>query len=252
MPPASNLARYSTRIIMEHPKTASHVFVGVLAFAFGSIVTSNIYSFLSSRKRIGDRENAGASREFNDLSFFYGDEKALTTVERNCSHLPGDFYGQLVRDCIVACVDCVIVRVNAVNDTKQCILVERKDEPMKGEWWFPGGRMFKGETFFDAALRKCKEETGLKGNAVQILTCTNTFFPTSSWDIEGIKGTQTMNAVVLVEVADGSEVLLDKTSDRFRWTSTDPDDFSTREEDKYIVNALNHLKAWNNTFKRAD
>lgn len=116
---------------MEHPKTASHVFVGLLAFAFGSIVTSNIYSFLSSRKRIGDRENAGASREFNDLSFFYGDEKALTTVERNCSHLPGDFYGQLVRDCIVACVDCVIVRVNAVNDTKQCILVERKDEPMK-------------------------------------------------------------------------------------------------------------------------
>ena len=214
----------------------------------GSLVTHYTWLYNTKKRRLDDRENAGASREFNDLSIFYGEEKELTKVERNCSNLPEDFYGQLVRDCIVTCVDCLIVRRNSLSQRLECILVERSDEPAKGKWWWPGGRMFKGETFFTAALRKCKTETGLTGNCIQVLGVYNTFFPTSAWDTDKVMGTQTMNAVVLIEVADGAEVHLDKTSDRFRWTVVDPDDASERGEDKYVVAALRRMKAWKQTF----
>ena len=50
-------------------------------------------------------------------------------------------------------VYCVIVRVNRVTDRRECILVERKEEPVKGKWWFPGGRMYKGESFFKVRVR---------------------------------------------------------------------------------------------------
>ena len=57
----------------------------------------------------------------------------------------------------------------------ECLLVQRATEPVKGVWWLPGGRIYKGETFFDAAIRKTKEETGLRGKPIQILGVYNTF-----------------------------------------------------------------------------
>ncbi|GMI21167.1 hypothetical protein TrRE_jg10923 [Triparma retinervis] len=91
-------------------------------------------------------------------------------------HLPDDFYKKYVHSCIVNTVDCVIVRVNTITNQKEFILVERKDQPAKGMFWFPGGRMFKGETFFAAALRKCRDETGISGKAAQVLGVYNTHF----------------------------------------------------------------------------
>jgi len=69
----------------------------------------------------------------------------LTTTEKHNKYLPDDFYKKYVHSCIVNCVDCVIVRVNTITGEREFILVERKDQPAKGMFWFPGGRMFKGE-----------------------------------------------------------------------------------------------------------
>jgi hypothetical protein len=57
-----------------------------------------------------------------------------------------------------------------------------------------------------------------------------------------------VNIVVLIEVADGAEVFLDSTSDRFRWNSIDPEIAESRGEDKYIVSVLRRMKAWKGTF----
>jgi len=168
------------------------------------------------------------------------------------SHLPDEFYRQYIHNCIVACVDCVIVRVDKNTGQKQCILVERRDEPAKGKWWFPGGRQFKGETFFKAAERKCKSETGIKGIATQVLGVWNTFFDTSAWDIKGINGTQTINIAVYIEVPDGSEVFLDKTSNRFRWININPDYPGHKDEDPFVISVLRRMKAYNHTFHRMD
>jgi len=62
-----------------------------------------------------------------------------------------------------------------MNGKLECLLVERGSEPVKGVWWLPGGRIYKGETFFDAAIRKVKEETGLIGKPIQVLGFYNTF-----------------------------------------------------------------------------
>lgn len=188
---------------------------------------------------------AGAVIEDNDLSLFYGDEKQLTEITNARKFLPEDVYGVMVRHAVVCCVDILLVRENE-QGVKQALLVERSSEPVKGVWWLPGGRLLKGETFFAAAVRKAKQETGLDNvRPVQVLGIWNTFFPTSHWDNEESKGTQTVNPIVLVELVNptlSTNVTLDATSENYRWIGLDPNDNQT--EDKYVLQALLRLRAW--------
>jgi hypothetical protein len=98
--------------------------------------------------------------EGNDLTLLYGantdENQSLLTVTERRKFLPSEIYAKLVQDTVVCCVDIVLVRTNA-DGTKQCLLVERSSEPVKGVWWFPGGRLLKGETFFDAGKSLCLE-----------------------------------------------------------------------------------------------
>jgi colanic acid biosynthesis protein WcaH len=203
---------------------------------------------------------AGATPEGEDLSLFYGDAGALTAVTPSRRFLPKDVYGRLVSDAVVCCVDIVLVRRAArggaagapttkrTTARKECLLVERSSEPVRGAWWWPGGRLLKGETFFAAAIRKAREETGIPEahvRPVQVLGVWNTFFPTSAWDTEASRGTQTVNPIVLVEISEDSdaEVKLDGTSESYRWIPLDPD--LARGEDRYVRQALLRLRAWN-------
>ena len=43
----------------------------------------------------------------------------------------------------------------------ELLLIQRRNEPCKGKWAFPGGFMNIDETTADAACRELKEETGL-------------------------------------------------------------------------------------------
>mmetsp|Transcript_25360 Transcript_25360/g.58985 ORF Transcript_25360/g.58985 Transcript_25360/m.58985 type:complete len:231 (-) Transcript_25360:242-934(-) len=220
----------------------------VVSFVAGVTVAS-LFSYFS-RSRRKDRENAGAVAEGNDLSLFYGDKNELKTVTESRKFLPGDLYGRMVRDCVVCCVDCLVVRFNPQLQRKECLVVLRASEPVKGVWWLPGGRLFKGETFFDAARRKARQETGLDDvKCVQVLGVWNTFFPTSHWDTETEKGTQTVNPVVLVELEKpGADVVLDETSEKYRWIGLDPDGALANNEDKYVLQALKRLHAWNPSY----
>ena len=89
---------------------------------------------------------AGATPIGQDLSMFYGDQVALTTISERQRFLDAAIYGALVRDAVVCCVDVVLVRSNDGTTTqKECLLVERSSEPVKGVWWWPGGRLLKGK-----------------------------------------------------------------------------------------------------------
>ena len=126
--------------------------------------------------------------------------------------------------------------------------VETRGRTAKGLWWWPGGRLLKGETFFDAAVRKAQQETGVHASLirpVQVLGVWNTFFPYSSWDTDTIKGTQTVNPIVLVEFIDessASEIKLDQQSENFKWITLNPAE--NQGEDKYVLAALNRLISW--------
>uniref|UniRef100_A0A7S2VB88 Nudix hydrolase domain-containing protein n=1 Tax=Entomoneis paludosa TaxID=265537 RepID=A0A7S2VB88_9STRA len=210
------------------------------AFAAGVATTFLVQSLTSSPTN--DRENAGAVVEGNDLSLFYGDETQLTEITNARKFLPKDLYGSLVRDAVVCCLDILLVRTNE-NGVKEALLVERSTEPAKGLWWLPGGRLLKGETFFAAAKRKAEQETGLSNvRPIQVLGVWNTFFPLSHWDTKESQGTQTVNPIVLVELEGSGEIKLDNTSENFKWVSLDPKD--NKDADRYVMQALLRLKAW--------
>lgn len=220
----------------------STVFSIIAAFCGGVAATL----LLTQKKDKKDRTNEGATIEGEDLSLFYGDIDTLKTITPSRKFLPEDLYGRLVRDCIVFCVDIVLVRTTT-EGKKECLLVKRSSEPVKGVWWWPGGRMLKGETFFDAAQRKAVQETGLSNTkCIQVLGIWNTFFPTSNWDTPESQGTQTVNAIVLVELQGvGEEIALDETSEDSRWISLDPEIAKANGEDKYVLQGLLRLESWN-------
>ena len=71
------------------------------------------------------------------------------------THLPKEDYRRVVESIPIVCVDLLIRR-----DGKY-LLLKRTREPLKGDWWVPGGRMFKGETALWAARRKAWDECRL-------------------------------------------------------------------------------------------
>jgi hypothetical protein len=102
-------------------------------------------------------------------------------------------------------------------------------------------------------VRKAREETGLdEVEPVQILGFYNTFFPTSAWDTDTAKGTQTVQPIILVKLQKGAEIKLDDTSERYRWIGLCPEEAVQNGEDKYVVDALLKLDAWNSTYGQSE
>jgi hypothetical protein len=82
---------------------------------------------------------AGATIEGNDLSLFYGDDiDALTVITESRRFLPKEVYQHMVWNSVICCVDILAVRVNHEKRKKECLLVLRGSEPVKGVWWLPG------------------------------------------------------------------------------------------------------------------
>ncbi len=75
--------------------------------------------------------------------------------------IPEQLYKKIIKVMPVPCVDLLIT-----DKQGKVLLVKRKNEPAKGQWWFPGGRVYFGETRQAAAIRKLKEECGLVAEEV--------------------------------------------------------------------------------------
>jgi hypothetical protein len=54
---------------------------------------------------------------------------------------------------------------------------------------------------------------------------------------------------VYVKVKSGSEILLDRTSERYRWIPLHSEVARENGEDKYIIDALCKLEAWRSTYE---
>jgi len=64
---------------------------------------------------------------------------------------------ELITDSIpIPSVEAIISKDNSL------LFLRRQNSPAKGQWWFPGGRIRKGETLGEALYREVKEETGLE------------------------------------------------------------------------------------------
>ena len=70
--------------------------------------------------------------------------------------IPRELYSQIHSLMPILCVDLAVVADGKV------LLVRRKVEPLKGELYLPGGRLFRWETVDEAVFRIARNEIGLK------------------------------------------------------------------------------------------
>ena len=71
--------------------------------------------------------------------------------------LSPEAYRQVLERVPILCVDGFII-----NQKGQFLLVRRRHEPYRGEWWIPGGRVLKGERLEEAFKRKMREELSIE------------------------------------------------------------------------------------------
>lgn len=69
------------------------------------------------------------------------------------------------------------VEAIVLNEKDELLVLKRKNCPAKDEWWFPGGRMRRGETFEETLNREVREETGLDVKIIRFLGAYNRIFP---------------------------------------------------------------------------
>ncbi len=122
--------------------------------------------------------------------------------------IPEKIYRVIHRSLPIVCTDII------VSDGRgRFLLVKRKNKPEKGRWWFPGGRILKNETLKEAAIRKLKEETGLKPKKIKSMGSYEYFSETGYFP-----GTNT-HAIAfpfLVEVSPAG-VRIDSQSSDWKW-----------------------------------
>ena len=66
--------------------------------------------------------------------------------------IENELYDKIREVLPTVCVDLLVT-----NEQKQYLLAKRIEKPAKGSWWFPGGRIHKGETWQECAKRKGRD-----------------------------------------------------------------------------------------------
>jgi colanic acid biosynthesis protein WcaH len=120
------------------------------------------------------------------------------------------------------CVDGVLI-----GPDNKFLLVKRNNEPLKGSWWVPGGRVLKGETLEDAFIRKMQEEVGIDLNRSDI-DCLGFFEATSMAHDRTEDGV--LHSVSIVFSANIEQVgfVLDDQSTEFSFFDELPAEFNIR------------------------
>lgn len=109
----------------------------------------------------------------------------------------------------ITCVDLLLVHEN------RYLLLKRLHSPAKDQWWFPGGRIFKGETIAEACRRKGREELGLDLETGDIISVEESIFRDEDPIIH------TINVVVKVSMKNvPQKIVLDHTHAEYAWFET--------------------------------
>ena len=116
----------------------------------------------------------------------------------------------------IPCVDLVITRANKI------LLVRRKEEPAKGQLWFPGGRIMRGESFTAAAKRLAKAEAGL-----DVITLCHVGVGNLTFDEDPFghgQGTHAVTFVIKCTAMGTTDPILDDNHSTFCWVANPGND----------------------------
>ncbi len=142
----------------------------------------------------------------------------LREMSASVNFIPDDKYAEITEVLPILCVD-VLLR----NPKGEYLLVKRANEQLKGQWWVIGGRVFKGETLKQAAIRKIKEETGFVIDSIKPIG----YFEDLSHANRYASSTLSHSiSVVFSAVVDSiEEVKLDNQSSDWKYSPEMPKDF---------------------------
>jgi colanic acid biosynthesis protein WcaH len=140
--------------------------------------------------------------------------------------IASELYAQIVRAMPIPCVDLLIC-----DPLCRVLLLKRKNEPARGQWWFPGGRVHFGEPRLQAAERKLREECGL--HAVHIVEL-NTHDLILQTENDGLS--HAITTVMKIQVAESS-VTMDAQSDEARWLTAE--EWRRESLHPFVSNLLN-------------
>jgi colanic acid biosynthesis protein WcaH len=136
------------------------------------------------------------------------------------SYIKKDLYKEIIKNVPILCIDLIVMYQD------QYLLVKRKDNPLKGEWWVPGGRVQIGETVEATAKRKLIEELGLVfDGSVDLVGIYEDVFSKSSL---GVHVYQTMSIVFRVILKDTPTINIDITSSDWGFKNQLPARFSDK------------------------
>ncbi len=132
--------------------------------------------------------------------------------------IPLEQYKQILDVLPILCVDVIIT-----NPCGEYLLVKRKAEPLKDQWWVIGGRVLKGETMEEAVVRKVKTEVGLTLRNLRAIGFYEEVFPDAPFDLQ--TGLHTVSVVFAGEVDERQVITLDGQSADWAYSKTLPDIF---------------------------
>jgi colanic acid biosynthesis protein WcaH len=124
--------------------------------------------------------------------------------------IPKEEYDKILECLPILCVDCVITYEG------KCLLLRRANEPAKGHYWFPGGRINKGELIADAAIRKACEETSLTCQFDKIISIEETMFPREG---NMVCDVHTVNVCCHLVTLSQENIRVDNNHDDYVWAN---------------------------------
>ena len=128
--------------------------------------------------------------------------------------IPPETFATCLNNAPQPCVDLVVEYEDGI------LLTRRQKEPAKGEWFWPGSRLYKGEHLDDAVVRVAREELGLETETVERLGVSEHFWEASA--VDGVETRHTIPVVYRVRPAPGATVTLDEQHDEYRVVTAPP------------------------------
>ncbi len=120
-------------------------------------------------------------------------------------YIPEETFGACLSSLPQVCVEVVVAHDDGI------LLARRTNEPARDEWFWPGGRLYKGERIDEATKRVAREELGLRVTIERRLGVHEHFWDSAS--VDGADSRHTVNVVSLVSPAGEFDITLDSQHD---------------------------------------
>lgn len=136
----------------------------------------------------------------------YGYRRAMSSN----GHIPQEEWEIIVENVPIVSVDLV------VQDGNSVVLGKRTNEPAKGEWWVPGGRVRKHEQLMEAVHRIAEKELGIPVTIERQLGVYQHFYDIA--DVTDANGKHYVPVCYLV-VPEHTNISPDDQHSEFKWFS---------------------------------